>query len=147
MPVHMTLRLKEPIAAIGAPAGAYIPSAGRRLGTRTIVPRAAGVAAAVGAALAGLSVRSTVTICPTVAQRFSVHSEDGRYEFDSLEEAKAFVEGHLRGLLTRRAEQFGMDAGQVDVRFTDRTAEVLSEQGTEPIWLETRVAAQVARPW
>jgi hypothetical protein len=144
MPIQMTLKLREPIAAVGAPASAYIPSAGKRLGTRTVVPRAAEVAAAVGAAMAGLSVRSTATICPTVSQRFRVHSEEGCFEFDTLEEAKAFLEQHLTEVIGQRACQFGM-AAAVHVRFTDRTAEVLSEEGTEPIWLETRAVGQAVQ--
>lgn len=145
LPIHMTLKLKEPIVAIGAPASAYIPAAGKRLGTRTIVPRAAGVAAAVGAAMAGLSVRATATICPTISQRFSVHSEEGRFEFDTLEDAKAFVQQHLLELIAQRACQFGMSAPAVAVRFTDRSAEVMSEEGTEPVWLESRAVAQATQ--
>ena len=145
MPVHMTLKLKEPIAAVGAPAAAYIPSAGKRLGTRTIVPRAAGVAAAVGAALAGLAVRSTATICPTLNQRFSVHSEEGRYEFDTLDDAKEFLERHMGQIIRQRACQFGMEAAQVAVQFTDRTAELLGAAGIEPMWLECRVVAEAVQ--
>lgn len=145
MPIQMALKLREPISAVGAPASAYVPTAGRQLGTRTVVPRAAGVAAAVGAAMAGLSVRSTATICPTLSQRFRVHGEEGCFEFDTLEEAKAFLEQHLAEVIGQRASQFGMAEATVQVRFTDRTAEVLSEQGTEPLWLETRAVGQAVQ--
>jgi N-methylhydantoinase A/oxoprolinase/acetone carboxylase beta subunit len=145
LPIEMKLKLKEPIAAVGAPASAYIPSAGRRLGTRTIVPKAAGVAAAVGAALAGLAIRSTATICPTPSMRFSVHGELGRYEFDTLEEAKTFLETHLSDLLRERAGQMGLCAADIAVRFTDRTAEVMSEEGVAPLWLESRVLAEASQ--
>lgn len=142
VPVHMTLKLKEPIVAVGAPAGVYVPAAGRRLGTRTIVPKAAGVAAAAGAALAGLAVRTTATICPTVSSRFSVHSEEGRYEFDTLEQAKDFVRQHLGQIIGQRTKQFDMAESRIDIHFTDRIAELIGAEGIEPVWLECRVVAE-----
>jgi hypothetical protein len=95
--------------------------------------------------MAGLSVRSTATICPTVSQRFRVHGEEGCFEFDTLEEAKAFLEQHLTEVIGQRACQFGMGTAAVRVQFTDRTAEVLSEEGTQPIWLETRAVGQAVQ--
>ncbi len=145
LPIDLRIRLKERICAVGAPAAAYVPTAGRRLGTKTVVPRAAGVAAAVGAAMAGLSIRTTATICPTLSQRFSVHTEATRQEFDTLDQAKAFLETHLGDMVRSRACEFGMTDPAVEVRFTDRTAEVFSEQGTEPVWLETRVVARATQ--
>ncbi len=142
MPVDMTIRLKEPIIAIGAPAGSYVPQAGKRLATRTLVPEAAGAAAAVGAAIAGLAIHTTATICPTVSQRYSVHSELGRYEFDALDEAKAFLDGHLREILADRTCEFGMANMSIDLRFTDHTAELIGAEGIEIAWLECRVVAE-----
>lgn len=101
------------LVGVGAPIHVFLPRVARQLNTRCIIPEHAEVANAVGAALADITVRKTITLRKNIfedeTEGYAVHSQDSVIKFAELEdaqeaalkkaEAEAVSEARLRGAL------------------------------------------------
>jgi N-methylhydantoinase A/oxoprolinase/acetone carboxylase beta subunit len=81
------MRLTSPVVGVGAPAGAYLPAAFRRLETECILPEPFPVACAVGAVVGMVNVVVTGEIRPTDSRQYSLHTSEGKEVFDILQDA------------------------------------------------------------
>ena len=104
------LTLHRPLVAIGAPVGAYMPEAARRLHTELVIPPHAEVANAVGAVSGSVVVRQRVLINPLADEEvLRVHLPDGPHDFEKLELAVAYVNETVPPLLEAQARAAGAD--------------------------------------
>jgi N-methylhydantoinase A/oxoprolinase/acetone carboxylase beta subunit len=132
---------ERPVIGIGAPVGAFLPGACRRLGTEPIVPEHAGVANAVGAVISRVSVTDRIHIRPGQFGGYVMFAADERREFGRLEEAHEAATEHLVKSVRRRARRFGSSEQQVRVQVVHRIGR-LNDGGTQllEVELEGRLA-------
>jgi len=130
-------RQLRPVVGIGAPVGAFLPGACRRLETEPIVPADADVANAVGAVTSQVFVRECVRVRPGDFGRYVMFAPDGRREFTMLERAEAEARKHVVELVRRRAAGFGTRESQVSVEVSRRVGRV--QDGSTQL-LEVEVA-------
>lgn len=114
----------RPVVGIGAPAGAFLPDAGRLLAARVLVPEHAEVANAVGAVTGNVVVRESVSIRPDESGSFIMMSPLGRKEFGHLREAQREATQHLVYYLRRKAVEYGTDQQEVVVKVGERTGQL-----------------------
>jgi N-methylhydantoinase A/oxoprolinase/acetone carboxylase beta subunit len=113
--IGCAITLRRPLVAIGAPVTAYMPEAARRLHTELVIPPYAEVANAVGAVSGSVVVRQRVLINPLADEEvLRLHLPDGPRDFEKLEEAVAYAQAVVPGLLEAQARAAG--AEQVEVR-------------------------------
>jgi hypothetical protein len=125
----VTLKLNQPLVAIGAPVGTYFPDVARSLQTRLVIPEHSDVANAVGAVVGSIMQTVRVLITPQESgEVFRVHCEDGVHDFGELEEAAQFALQAAK----QRAGQLARKAGAVSVSASaqrkDQNALVTGEQ-------------------
>ncbi len=112
----MKLVLHHPVVAIGAPAGAYYPPIGGRLGTDIVVPEHAEVCNAVGAVASGVTQRVDALITSPSEGLYRCHMADGIADFQDLEKAA----DHGMATITKAAAQLAEAAGAVDVTLSSQ---------------------------
>ncbi|MGD0229212.1 MAG: hydantoinase/oxoprolinase family protein [Syntrophorhabdales bacterium] len=100
-------RLKRPLVAVGAPVKAFFPRVASELGARLVIPEHSEVANAVGAVTGRVVETVQAYVRPDRPFGFTVIGEDGRRTFDTLDDAVAFGEEHVRALATERALRSG----------------------------------------
>lgn len=140
----VSLTLKRPIVAIGAPAATYYPAIAERLGTRLSIPPFAAVSNALGAVASGVMQRVTAQITAPDAGRYRVHLASGVRDFSDLENAADYAERES----TRLAEQQATGVGAADVRITTQRADqVVTASDGLKMFIESRITAvAVGRP-
>ncbi|MHC8508766.1 MAG: hydantoinase/oxoprolinase N-terminal domain-containing protein [Rhodospirillales bacterium] len=137
------MALNAPVIALGAPAAAYYPAVGERLGARVIVPELAGVANAVGAAAGQIRIVSEITVTRPGGGAFRVHAPAGPSDYPDMEAALAAAETIARTDAETRAAKAG--AGDVRAAVTRDVREV--ETAGQKLFVEALVtAAAHARP-
>ncbi len=139
--LDVTLTLRRPLVAIGAPAASYYPAVAERLNTRLEVPPHAEVANAVGAVAGGVMQVARALITAPEAGRFRVHAASGVHDFDDLEDAAACAAREARRLAEAHAREAGAVAVEVTARREDRT--VRAGDGHE-LFLESEITATAA---
>ncbi len=103
--LETTIRLRQPIIGIGAPAGILMPAVAEALHTELNLPEFHQVANAVGAIAGSVMVEEELLVYPRLSRSglevlgFYVQANDGRFEFEELDEALA----HARSLGQQRA--------------------------------------------
>jgi N-methylhydantoinase A/oxoprolinase/acetone carboxylase beta subunit len=132
---------ERPVIAIGAPVGAFLPGACRKLGTDPIVPEHAGVANAVGAVVSSVSVTERTHIRPGQFGGYVMFAADERREFARLEEAHEAATDHLVRAVRRKARRFGTSEEQVRVEVIHHIGR-LRDGGTQ--LLEVELEAHLA---
>ena len=98
------------LVGIGAPTHIFLPDVARALGAECVIPPNAGVANAVGAIVGSVSVTAQVEIHPNHTpggiQGYTVHSDEGNYEFKTRsaaeEKALELAEKQARAEAARR---------------------------------------------
>ena len=97
------------LLGMGAPAHVFLPEVARALGTRCILPEHAEIGNAIGAVMAELIARASVTLTQwdEGGLTWLVHTPDGSVRFEDLDAAKALAcerasaaalrEAYLRG--------------------------------------------------
>jgi N-methylhydantoinase A/oxoprolinase/acetone carboxylase beta subunit len=143
----LTLTLRRPVVAIGAPVGAYMPRVAERLHTRLIIPPHAEVANAVGAVAGGVIQRHRVLISPIGdGEALRVHLPHGVHDFRDLDEAVAHAEEEMDVWIRSQARQAGAAQVEVNVDRMDREVMVSSGWGDQ-IYLGTELTfTAVGRP-
>jgi hypothetical protein len=109
----VSLNLKRPLVAIGAPVATYYPDVAESLHTELVIPSHAEVANAVGAVVGSVMQSVRVLISPQEGgELFRVHCEDGVHDFHELEEAASFAVEAAKA----RAEELARRAGASSVK-------------------------------
>jgi len=141
------LTLRQPVVAIGAPVGAYMPRVAEQLHTQLIIPPHAEVANAVGAVAGGVVQRQRVLITPLEeGEALRLHLPRGVYDFHDREEAVAYAQEQMHPWMEALAQQAG--AAQVEVQMTREDREVLVKAGWgDQLYLGTElIFTAVGRP-
>ncbi len=134
----VTLSLRRPVVAIGAPAEALVPAVRKHLQAEVVVPEHADVANAIGAIGSEVVVREEVLIKPGHSSNYVLHGAEERIEFGDLEKATARAVEISRARARERAIEAGSIAPEVTVSRTDSAGSV---SGGGQVFLERRVTA------
>ncbi len=130
----------RPVVGIGAPANAFLPEAGSRLGGEVIVPEHAEVANAVGAIVSHVAASEVVAVRPSEYDAFTVYAPGGRREFESLAEAATFAAEEAARVARQRALTAGASEPRVEVE-VDRRMGRLSTGEEQVIEVNVRATA------
>ena len=124
-------QLRLPLAAIGAPVGAYFPEVARRLGAELLIPELTGVANAVGAASGSIVETVEVLVAPEYAPSgivgYRAHTPEERREFDDLKSVLAYARASGRRLALDAARRAGADEVVVEEERTDQKGTVAGD--------------------
>ena len=137
----ITMKLKDPIVAIGAPAKYFMENVSNILNTQVLIPEHAEVANAIGAAT-GLIVKRQKALITLIedGQRYRAHLPDGIKDFDELDNAVEFSRNAIESHLKLIAES----EGAVNVK----TQFIRSDRKYENIFLDTELTiTAVGRPY
>jgi N-methylhydantoinase A/oxoprolinase/acetone carboxylase beta subunit len=137
-PLEPTLQLRQPLVAVGAPAGTYYPEVARRLGARLVLPDGADVANAIGAAVAGIRQKVQLVVTSPGQGVFRVHLNTGVKDFRTADDAIAYATTIAGKLAQERACRAGSSAPTLDVAIDDRR---IREFGGGEIFVEAIVTA------
>jgi N-methylhydantoinase A/oxoprolinase/acetone carboxylase beta subunit len=141
---EVTLSLKMPLVAIGAPVNCYYPQVAERLHTRLCIPEHAGIANAVGA-VAG-NVVQTVRVLITLQEDgdcYRVHLSDGIEDFPDLEQAAEHASTGARAA----AEDHALRAGAADVHTRVQRNDRIAQAAEDDLFIECEITAvAVGRP-
>ncbi len=141
--VDVSLTLRRPLVAIGAPVSTYYPGIAGCLHTQLRIPPHAEIANAVGAVAGGIMQTVCALIKPLGLDGFRVHLPTGTYDFTNLEEAATYATGQADQLAQAQARRAGAMDVQVQTRREDRIHR--SEKGD--VYLDTEIiATAVGRP-
>ncbi|MCP3990340.1 MAG: hydantoinase/oxoprolinase family protein [Actinomycetia bacterium] len=118
-----SISLTDPLVAVGASANLYYPAVAAILGTGFLVPSHAGVANAVGAAVARIEIRRQLTISHPRAGQYCLHHQD-QPVFASVDKARV----HGEKVLTTHVQALAVEAGaispEVTLRWTAKMAPI-----------------------
>ncbi|MGD8793561.1 MAG: hydantoinase/oxoprolinase family protein [Anaerolineae bacterium] len=115
------IRLRQPIAGIGAPAGIFVPAVAELLHTELILPEFYGVANAVGAIAGSVMVEEELLVYPRLSRDglevlgYYVQARDERHEFEEVGEALAKARALSEERALGAALRSGADNPQVTV--------------------------------
>lgn len=142
----VTVRMRRPIVAVGAPAATYFPPLAARLQASLCIPRFAEVANAVGAVAMGVVQTVRILIRPiNWGEAYQAFLPSGPRQFSSLEAAVACAEKVGRRLARDSARRAGARAVELRVERDDR--KVRSGGGYQDTFLETELTiTAVGRP-
>jgi N-methylhydantoinase A/oxoprolinase/acetone carboxylase beta subunit len=111
-----------PLVAIGAPAGAYYPEVGRRLGAQLLVPEHAAVCNAVGAVAGVVSETAEVLVNQPTYQVFRVHDPAGIRDYPAADAALEHARRVSRELALAAAQRAGASEASVEISVVERRA-------------------------
>jgi len=116
--VKCQIEVTQPIVAIGAPVGLFIPQVAEKLGTRCIIPPNAEVGSAIGAAVASVTHTVEVLVQPHISGagtvKYLIHSPQGR-ELAGTSFAKAVNQAEVIATEIARKNCYKAGAKQVKV--------------------------------
>ena len=118
--LHISFSLRRALAAIGAPAATYFPGVAERLNARLVLPPAAEVSNAVGAAVGGVSQTVAALITSPYQGRFRVHLKSGIQDFSELDAAAGHAADEAQRLARAQAETSGAGDIEIATRRRDR---------------------------
>jgi N-methylhydantoinase A/oxoprolinase/acetone carboxylase beta subunit len=125
----VSLNLKKPLVAIGAPVTTYYPDVAESLHAKLVIPSHAEVANAVGAVVGSVMQSVRVLISPQDGgELFRVHCEDGVHDFHELEEAASFAVEAARIRADELARRAGASSVKVVVDREDHNAIAAGEE-------------------
>ena len=142
-----TMRLRQPLVAIGAPVEAYMPRASEQLNTELVIPAHAEVANAVGAVTGSVVQQIRVTIQPLDEDKgFRLHLPDCVCDFPTLKESVQHAEDTMPERVEKMAQRAGADHVEVRMERFDNVAPVRGGWA-ERIYLSTELTfTAVGRP-
>ncbi len=142
--LDVTLTLRNPLVALGAPAPAYMPQVAAGLHTELVIPDHADVANAVGAVAGGIIQRQHVFIKPLPDDGgMRLYLEDGVHDFAQLEQAVRCAEDVMLPLVEAWARQAGAEEIVTQMTRQDRIARVAGPLDGE-VYLETELVFSAA---
>jgi N-methylhydantoinase A/oxoprolinase/acetone carboxylase beta subunit len=119
--LETTIRLRQPVIGIGAPAGIFLPDVAQALHTELILPEHYQVANAVGAIAGSVMAEEEILVYPTLSKSglevfgYFVQASDERTEFEELSDALVFARDLSRERALGAAVRSGADKPQVTV--------------------------------
>jgi N-methylhydantoinase A/oxoprolinase/acetone carboxylase beta subunit len=119
--LETSIRLRQPIIGIGAPAGIFLPAVAQALHTDLILPEFHEVANAVGAVAGSVMVEEELLVYPQLSRSglevfgYYVQAHDERFEFEELSDALAQARTLSRERALGAAIRSGADNPQVTV--------------------------------
>jgi N-methylhydantoinase A/oxoprolinase/acetone carboxylase beta subunit len=119
--LETSIRLRQPIIGIGAPAGIFLPAVAQALHTELILPEFHEVANAVGAVAGSVMVEEELLVYPQLSRSglevfgYYVQAHDERFEFEELSDALAQARTLSRERALGAAIRSGADNPQVTV--------------------------------
>ncbi len=134
----LTIAIRRPIIAIGAPAQTLVPEVRKHLQAEILVPEHADVANAIGAIGSEITVREEVLIRPGHASNYVLHGSEERIEFNSLDKATEKAVEISRARAIDRAIEAGAASPSITVTHTDHAG---STSDAGQIFLERRITA------
>ncbi|MCL5996646.1 MAG: hydantoinase/oxoprolinase family protein [Chloroflexi bacterium] len=140
--LDVTLALRRPIVAIGAPVATYYPTVAQRLHTRLCIPPYAGNANAVGAVAGGVmqTVRAQIKLLDA-EQGYRVHLPTGIHDFPDLQAAADFALCETGRLAEAQAREAGAADVQVQSQRHDHIARIRKDEVYEDMYIDTEVVA------
>jgi N-methylhydantoinase A/oxoprolinase/acetone carboxylase beta subunit len=144
--LDLSLSVKPPIIAIGAPVNTYFPPVASQLSAQLIIPDHAEVANAVGAITGNIIETVEILIDPiyslTGIECYTVHSPIEKIDFDSLDEAISYAQREAERLAKERAIQAGASQ-QIEVKVyqNDQTATAAKGYDQSDLLLASRIKA------
>ena len=136
--MDVSLALRRPLVAVGAPAASYFPSVARRLSAELRVPEHAEVANAVGAASAEVMQCARVLISSPSEGRFRVHAGAEIEDFSTWAESCA----RARELAVAQAREQARLAGAARVRVETEQQDLRAPSaGGRTVFIETTITA------
>ena len=140
--LDVTLALRRPVVAIGAPAPTYFPIVAQRLHTRLCIPEHAGIANAVGAVVGGVTQTARAIIRPIEGEGYRVHLPNAVHTLPTLEEAVAVAQQATAELAEAQARQAGAGRVTVETQRNDHIARVTRDDDScEEVFLESEVVS------
>jgi len=136
--LNCEITISKPIIGIGAPANTYLPSVGKALGTKVIIPPHAEVANAIGAIVSGVIETVEITIQPTIQGEYIVTLPEERKKLRNLEEAVQLAVKVGKETAYRKARKAGAKDIHLKVKQKDKYGSVAQGWGKD-IYLETKI--------
>lgn len=145
--MEVSLTLRRPLVAIGAPVRTYFPAVAEKMHTQLIIPDHAEVANAVGAVAGSVMQTLRAFIKPLAPERFRVHLPVGIQDFDNFEEAIAYATEEARSLADEHARYAGASAVQVHISRKDQIIDSGNGVPSGGFFLGTEIkATAIGRP-
>jgi N-methylhydantoinase A/oxoprolinase/acetone carboxylase beta subunit len=128
--LDVSLSLRMPLAAVGAPVATYFPALAQRLHTRLLIPEHAGIANAIGAVVGSVTYTARAMLRPLGIcllplkgdEPIRIHLPTGIQDMAGLEEAAAYAEEETRRLAIEGAERAGASDIHVHLERQDHIA-------------------------
>ncbi len=139
--VEIGLKLRVPLAAVGAPASTYYPEIAARVGAECVIPDHAAVCNAIGAVASGIVQRVSGLITAPSDDCFRVHLPSGIRDFRALEDAADYARDEASRLARQQAAHAGSE--QIEI-VTDRQDTLVSGFGGQKTFIESTVIATAA---
>ena len=144
--VEVSVKVKFPIIAIGAPVRAYLPQVAEKLHTELIIPQHAEIANAIGAATGKVVEKVKILIKPGAEGGFILHAPWQRKGFIYLKDASDYGLAQAKEKAILAAEK----AGAADYQLIVNCDDVYTAAGTswkQDIYVETRIEViAIGRP-
>jgi N-methylhydantoinase A/oxoprolinase/acetone carboxylase beta subunit len=140
---RISVALRHPVVAIGAPVHAYFPPLRSILNTEIVIPEHAEVANALGAAAANVLVEVECLVQPRIPERFLLHTPRERLEFAHLQSAIEYGREQAITIARERAKMAGAAEAKPQVDIVERNAPSRTGQ---VIHLDTRIRARIVAP-
>ena len=137
----LMLKLEEPVVGIGAPSWAFMEQVGKAMGQRTILPKDAEVAGAVGAAVGSFSLQYAVSIEPHQDGVIRAHLPMGNADYEDLELAVKATNEKMIPWIENRAKKSGAKNPYVHCKREDETAMI--NGGLQSVYLGTKLYYEV----
>jgi len=126
--VAQSLGLSVPVIGLGASAATYYPPIERMLGCKMLLPKAGGVANAVGAVVGHVTLRCQISITAPSEGLFLVHSGAEPERFTDETKALAHAEKTLTKTLKAQAQASGADSVTLSIHPEIKTSTIESRE-------------------
>jgi N-methylhydantoinase A/oxoprolinase/acetone carboxylase beta subunit len=114
------INLRRPVVGIGAPIHFFLPRAAEALGAKSVLPKDADVANAIGAITSDVVVKRHVRIIPSQEGGFLIEGLVGAKHFENFNQADTFARDELTSLVRDLARTAGTSSRRVELKTVDK---------------------------
>jgi hypothetical protein len=114
------INLRRPVVGIGAPIHFFLPQAAEALGAKSVLPKDADVANAIGAITSDVVVKRHVRIIPSQEGGFLIEGLVGARHFENFDHADTFARDELTSLVRDLARTAGTSSRRVELKAVDK---------------------------
>ncbi len=115
----INVQLQHPIVGIGAPVHYFLPNAGKKLGSKVVIPEDADVANALGAITSHILIKKKLSIRPDQIGCFTVQGAPGAKQFTQIDSAEEWAVNFLKVNVRRMALTAGTNSKTVEMEIKD----------------------------